>query len=222
MKNTIVIIAIAMLAAPCAHAQETITVQPGKDRWSVKTSIGTGKSKKVALADLLQLPLLDAQYNDRTYATSLIPVAQQPGGIKEGDIITTTGYLRLVALEDDSKTGEDGDYHIQLTTTYQSTDSCFIVEIPYSDFIKNTMLKDSANGRRAFVRDRLLKGKEPSRTGSVMQSAVYVKVTGQLFYDAIHAAQMKGSNPMYRGKKGMHSYTAWELHPVKDIEFAKP
>ena len=43
---------------------------------------------------------------------------------------------------------------------------------------------------------------------------VYVKVTGQLFFDAVHL------NEKPRGKKGMHSYTEWELHPVMNIEFA--
>jgi len=221
MKYSIVLFLICLLSFQSAYSQEDVNVKPGIDRWSIKTSIGSGDSKDVELSDLLNLPLLDPQYNDRTYATTLIPQVQA-GNIKEGDIITTYGYLRLVALEDASSTKEDGDYHIQLTLSDQSTDSCFIVEIPYSQFITDPMLKDSAEGRRAFIRDRLLKGKEPSTSGSVMQSSVYVKVTGQLFYDAIHAAQMRGANPTYRGKKGMHSYTAWELHPVVDIEFARP
>jgi hypothetical protein len=61
-----------------------------------------------------------------------------------------------------------------------------------------------------------------------MQSEVYVTVTGQLFYDAIHATQMSNPDPKkrkYRGKKGisptpMRSYTAWEIHPITKIEFA--
>jgi hypothetical protein len=221
VKRCTILFTICLLSFQYAFSQEDVNVKPGIDRWSVKTSIGTGKSKNVELSDLLNLPLLDPQYNATTYATTLIPQVQT-GNIKEGDIITTTGYLCLVALEDASATKEDGDYHIQLTLSDQSADSCFIVEIPYSQFITDPTLKDSAEGRRAFIRQRLLKGKEPSISGSVMQSSVYVKVTGQLFYDAIHAAQMRGPKPMYRGKKGMHSYTAWELHPVMDIEFAKP
>jgi len=67
---------------------------------------------------------------------------------------------------------------------------------------------------------------EPSDRGTMIPGTVYVKITGQLFYDAIHAGQMRNLDPAkrrYRGKKGdgpipMHSYTAWEIHPVTGIE----
>ena len=225
MKVFPIYLAAFLLFITGSHALENIEVSPGIDRWSVKTSISnTANAKNVTLDKLLSLPLLDKQYSDVTYPDKLIPVSVG-GKLKEGDIITTSGYLHLVALEKASGTNKDGDYHIQLTLNPEWSDSCFIVEIPYSEFAASS-IKDKCDKGREYIRTKLLKGKEPSTGGSVMQHPVYVRVTGQLFYDAIHAKGMRGANPSYRGKRGgqptaMHSYTAWELHPVTQIMIAK-
>ncbi len=166
------------------------------------------------------------EYNDINYPDKGIPV-KVSGNLKEGDIVTTEGYIHLVALEKASGNKRDGDYHIQLTLSPVWGDSCFIVEIPYSEFAAAN-IKEQCESVRAFIRDELLNGRNPSSRGSIIQSDVYVRVTGQLFYDAIHAKTMRNPDPSkrtYRGKKGnqatpMHSYTAWEIHPVISIEFA--
>ena len=224
MRSRSILFLVVLLSCNCVLAQEKIDVAPGVDRWEVKTNItSTAKPKKVALNKLLGLPLLAAAYNDTNYPDKLIPVTVG-GTLKEGDIITTEGYLHLVALEKASGNKRDGDYHMQLTLNPEWGDSCFIVEIPYSEFAAAN-IKDQCDNARAFVRDEILNGKNPSTAGSKMQSDVYVKVTGQLFYDAVHAKTMRNPDPSkrtYRGKKGMHSYTAWEIHPVIKIEFAKP
>ena len=227
MKQLLHFVACLFITGYCA-AQEPIDVAPGIDRWGVKTSANISSTRKtVTLKNLLALPLLDEKYSGDSYDDKLIPV-QQNGNLKEGDLITTSGYLQLVALERDSKKHRDGDYHIQLTLYPEWGDSCFIVEIPYAEFVNNKALKDSCNHARKFINEKILKGKSPGN-GNVMNRGVYVKVTGQLFYDAIHASQMRNPDPnkrAYRGKKGkmpmpMHSYTAWELHPLVHIEFAR-
>lgn len=81
-------------------------------------------------------------------------------------------------------------------------------------FVLYPDLKAKCAEVRKFIRDELLNGNEPGTTGNKMQHEVYVTVTGQLFFDAPH---LKG-NP--RGKRGMKSYTPWELHPVFAIKFA--
>lgn len=202
-------------------------LEPGVDRWRIKVSaenfISNDDAKPVSLKKLLALPLLDKKYSTGDFDSVLIP--KKLNSLKEGDIISTEGYLHLVALEKASDTHRDGDYHIQITLHPQWTDSCFIVEIPYEEFASNDDLKPLFQKGRTFIRKRLLhdENKEPSTSGNVMQSEVYVKVTGQLFYDAIHAKDMRKGK--FRGKKGkmkkaMHSYTAWEIHPVTKIEFA--
>jgi hypothetical protein len=80
--------------------------------------------------------------------------------------------------------------------------------------IADPALRAKAGAVRDFIRRRLLKGKEPSGSGSVMQHEVYVTVTGQLFFDDAHV----GDEP--RGKKNMKAANLWELHPVVDISFA--
>ena len=65
-----------------------------------------------------------------------------------------------------------------------------------------------------MIKTKMLAGKDPSVSGSVMQHPVYVTVTGILFYDDSHV----GDAP--RGKKGMKAATLWELHPVTAIAFA--
>lgn len=144
--------------------------------------------------------------------------------MKGGAIITTTAWLHLVALERASNTHRDGDYHIQLRRDSTWGDSCFIVEVPFPQFVDDPALRDSCDKVRAFVREKLLKGKKPGTGGNIMQHHVRVKVRGQLFFDATHLKNDGTVEP--RGKKGnaqtpMHSYTAWELHPIISVSFAK-
>src|SRR4051812_17350249 len=99
--NKGILLAVLFVFAYCNvfSQDEELDVKPGKDRWNIKTSVAQHKKPKhVKLSDLLQLPLLDAQYSTNAYDNKLVP-EKQDGNIKEGDIITTEGYLRLVALE---------------------------------------------------------------------------------------------------------------------------
>lgn len=205
-------------------------LKPGVDRWVIKTKVEkiTAKVTPVALKDLLKLPLLKPEYSTDTYSATIIP--EKVGNLREGELISTKGYLHLVALEKDQD-NKDGDYHIQLTLKEKWSDSCFIVEIPASEFVSNKTLKDLCIKNRKFIRKDILKSEiqEPKNDGSTLEKGIYVKVTGQLFYDAHHAGEMRNPDKTkrkYRGKMGdgpsaMHSYTAWEIHPVTNIEPAK-
>ena len=62
---------------------------------------------------------------------------------------------------------------------------------------------------------QILHGKAPSESGRIVKP-VYVKVTGQLFYDDAHVGQPP------RGKKKMQAATLWEVHPVIDVQFVHP
>ena len=186
----------------------------GVERWPVKTSAPDGtdfaKSTKVALTDLLALP--DAPgvtHNDKRYQSARIP-AQAGDKFPEGKLITTTGWLHLVAGEG------DGDYHIQISDSATTGDHCLIVEVPNPDpkFTASADLQPKASAVRGLIKTRMLAGKDPSVSGSVMQHPVYVTVSGILFYDDSHV----GDQP--RGKKGMKAATLWELHPVTAIAFA--
>jgi hypothetical protein len=187
-------------------------LEPGVYRWSIKTSLLTGAPKKeTTLDELIYLanPVdLEADVPANSRMTKAV------NGFKEGDIITITGWLLLVALEDDSKNHQDGDFHIQIRNGPVWGDSCLVVEIPDSDFVSDPNLKQKCAKAREFVVSRLLNGQQPTTAGNKMTHPAYVTITGQLFFDGTHM------NGPPRGKRGMHSYTCWELHPVIAISFA--
>ena len=184
----------------------------GVERWSVKTSVPANAKKAtvVPLADLLALEDADGvKHNDKRYDAERIPA--QPGAkYREGALITTTGWLHLVGGE------SDGDYHIQISATAESGDSCLIVEVPNPDpkFTASAEARPAFQAVRDLILNKMLAGKNPSAGGSVMQHPVYVTVTGVLFFDDSHV----GDAP--RGKKGMKASTLWELHPVTALAFA--
>src|SRR5579872_6405142 len=187
--------------------------KPGTERWPVKTSVPTGKSAKAEvapLADLLALPnVTGVTKDDKRYQSERIP-AQSGMKYPEGTLITTTGWLHLVAGE------TDGDYHIQISASADSGDQCLIVEVPNPDpaYTTSADLQPKFEAVRTFIKTKMLANKDPSTSGSVMQHPVYVTVTGILFYDDSHV----GDPP--RGKKGMKAGTLWELHPVTALAFA--
>lgn len=204
------ILGIALLLAGAAVAQHA--TKPGVERWPIKTSVPAGKSKAqtVALSDLLALANAEGvSKNDPKYQDARIP-AQTGQKHPEGTLITTTGWLHLVAAE------TDGDYHIQISGSATSGDQCLIVEVPNPDpaYVQSADLQPKFDAVRTFIKQKMLAGKDPSSYGSVMQHPVYVTVTGILFYDDSHV----GDPP--RGKKGMKAATLWELHPVTAMAFA--
>jgi hypothetical protein len=187
---------------------------PGIERWAIKTSIPSHpKRKTVPLNELLALPNpIDKE--DPRYETKRIPVPVGSHSLKEGEVITTTGWLHLVALEDDSQTHRDGDYHLQIRTSPTWADTCLIIEVPFAQYVSNQALAQQCGAVRQFIKEKILKGQEPGTRGNRLDHPVYVTVKGQLFFDASH---VKGEA---RGKRGMTSYTPWELHPVYSIKFA--
>ena len=199
---------LVLTAASCAaYAQ-------GTERWSIKTSVPDGTNfstaSQVALSDLLALPNApEVTHNDPRYQSARIP-AKAGDQFPEGKLITTTGWLHLVAGE------TDGDYHIQISGSVATGDQCLIVEVPNPDpkFAPSADLEPKFAAVRDLIKTKMLAGKDPSVSGSVMQHPVYVTVTGILFYDDSHV----GDAP--RGKKGMKAATLWELHPVTAIAFA--
>ena len=88
-----------------------------------------------------------------------------------------------------------------------------IVEVPYPTYVKSAPnLKKLCATVRSYIKKKILANKEPGTSGTVIKKAVYVTVTGQLFYDDSYV----GDAP--RGKRGMHAATLWELHPVTGIQ----
>ena len=102
------------------------------ERWPIKTSVLAGvdvsHGTPVAYADLVKLDdPPGVGKNDHRYQAARIPAFTNALGITEGDILTTTGWLHLVAGE------SDGDYHIQISDSQDSQVSCLIAEVPNPD-----------------------------------------------------------------------------------------
>lgn len=209
-------LAVVFLALTSASLAAQHRTKPGVERWPIKTSLPDGTdvkhSKHVSYTDLAKFsdPEPAVAKNDHRYQSVRIPAFSNPLGVKEGDLLTVTAWVHLVAGE------SDGDYHIQISDSQGSQASCVIVEVPNPEpaFVKDANLRPHFAAVRDFMKTKLLKGNEPSATGSLMQRPPYVHVTGQLFYDDAHV----GTPP--RGKKGCKAATLWELHPVTDMKFA--
>lgn len=173
-------------------------------------------AKNLKLRELLQLPVLGKSFDGHAHKT--IAYAGKTG-LKEGDIITTQGCLRVVSTEDSATDHET--YYLQLTLSAQSGDSCFIVKISSGELASLTA-KQTADNAKKFIRESLIKGRVPCQGGNMMRKPVYVSITGELAYNGSHAAGMRGNKLSYMAKRNMHSYTPWEISNISRIEFILP
>src|SRR5438132_9424611 len=112
----------------------SLAFQPGKARWPIKTSVPEGADldhpSRADLGDLIDVDKLpDAPgvtKNDARFQDALIPKFDNPLGVTEGNILSTVGWLHLVAAEG------DGDYHIQISPAHDDDHGTdfLIVEVP--------------------------------------------------------------------------------------------
>ena len=205
-----------ILCLPASAApKKAKSFQPGKARWDIKTSLPTGAStwafKYVDLATLLAIkPPPGAKGHSRKMDHARYLAAANASGLVEGDIISTTGWIHLIAAE------PDGDYHIQIAESDKSMARCFIVEAPRpaKKFVKDDrVLQATASVRQALL-DKALDGKELKYGGTrIITPPVFAKISGQFFYDDWHI----GDRP--RGKKGCKSPTVAEIHPITYVDF---
>jgi hypothetical protein len=194
-------------------AQKPKGMKPGVERWPIKTSAhNMQETPRVISFDSL-IALSDppgVKKNDSRFQDAFIPSFHNSAGLHEGETVRVSGWLHLIAYE------TDGDYHIQISNSETSGDHCLIVEVPYPTYVKSAPnLKKLCAAVRSYIKKKILANKEPGTSGTVIKKAVYVTVTGQLFYDDSHVGDVP------RGKRGMHAATLWELHPVTGIDLAK-
>ena len=212
------LVCLFLVVAPLTQVKAACT-EPGKARWCLKSSVPAGSDFShpvhIALADLLMLgdPVPPIKKNDSRYSKTLIPAFDNPFHLKEGDIVQTEGWVYLIATE-----GKHCECHIQIANDSLNGSPCMVVEVPKPDAksIKSPTVRAKAKSVRLLILYNLLNGKEPSSGGTILKHPVYVRFTGQLFYDDYHI----GDQP--RGKKGMKAANLWELHPVTAIEFVSP
>lgn len=200
---------VSLVGIGGALAQATA---PANGRAAVKTSIAADAPKRtillVALLDLKDVP--GVSRNDPRFANARIAGFDNPAHLEEGDLVTTTGWIHVVAAT------PGGGYQIQISASRESGAPCMIAEVPAAGpaRIGSARLREDAARIREWIRARLFRGGDASPRGSVMTHPVYVTITGQLFYDDAYV----GEPP--RGKKNMKASTLWELNPVTGLAFA--
>lgn len=209
---------VAILTASSADAaakKKKRGFSPGAARWEIKTSIPASTDLRSArhtdLQTLLAIePPAGAKGHSRKMDNARYPPASNAHGLVEGEIISVTGWIHLIAAE------PDGDYHIQIAQTRNDQTRCFIVEVPrpLKKFVKDDRARLAAVTVHDAIRSRALGGKELRYGATVLlKSPIYAIVTGQFFYDDWHIGDKA------RGKKGCKSPTVAEIHPITAIEF---
>ena len=166
--------AVAVVASLFSFAFSALAFAPGKARWPIKTSVPEGADldhpSRADLGDLIDADKLpDAPgvtKNDARFQDALIPKFDNPLGVTEGNILSTVGWLHLVAAEG------DGDYHIQISPAHDDDHGTdfLIVEVPTpeTEFVVDTSLHPRLEAVRSLIRERMLRGSEPSTRGSVL------------------------------------------------------
>ncbi len=200
---------------------------PGKERWPVKTSLAAGAAlghaTPVALSALMALPGPGGvRHDDPRFENRVIPPFPNSLHVREGQLLRTTGWLYLVALEKG-----DCDFHLQISPQSHTlnsppgpNDDSLIVEAPAPRFLRSAGLQQAGAAIRQYIETKLLRGHLPSNRASVMIHAVCVEAAGQLFYDDAH---LKANGAMeVRGKRGLKSHTLWELHPITSFRIVAP
>ena len=208
-RRTAVTVLFVLSFVFIASAQKPKGMKPGVERWPIKTTAhhlnetpqDVTFAQFIALADPPGVTRNDPRYQD-----SFIPAFQNSLNLREGDMVRVSGWLHLVAYE------TDGDFHIQISNSPASGDSCIIVEVPYPTYVKTAAkLKKLCSAVRTEIKTDMLANKDPSTSGTVLKEAVHVTVAGQLFFDDSHVGDKR------RGKKGMKAATLWEVHPMTSL-----
>jgi hypothetical protein len=194
----------AVTLAKTSQEHQIIPQATAYANWPMKSAISTKGNMHVKLDDLMKLRLASNRYDSKWHNSKLNPIATK-SGLREGSIVTTQGYVQLVATDDSGKWNET--YSLQLTVRSHSKDSCFIVKI-------------ASYEAKDFILEHFTNEEVPCMRGNILQKPVYVSITGELVYDAGHSRIMRGPRPIYRGRKGMHTYTAWRICQVNHIELA--
>ena len=220
-NGRIAITGLIITLASFLSFKEDPSFTPGKERWPIKTSVTHFTPvKHAALREIMDLtnPVKEVRGQLRKeYQDKRFPGLVGKKNFREGDIISTTGYILLAAIEKD-KNGEDGDIHVQVRISSNWADSCLIVEATYPPFIKgNQRLQDSCKKVRDFFEEMILCGKNIIGFGTHGKKAPLVQITGQLFFDAHHMNSVPRGKSNPKTKEKMHSYSCWELHPVISI-----
>ena len=189
---------------PCGFSQEKR--ETVESRVSIKTSLPPGAkltdARNLSLQELSALPdPPGVEKNDARYQQTRIPAFPNRLGVKEGDVVTVSGWLHGVRLMG------DGDYHLRFSPTADSADQYLVAEIPDEDDV-SPQLRPTIEAARNFVKSKVLGGNGPSRQEATLPNPLYIQITGQLFFNDVNVGN--NSRP---DAQGLHRASRWEVHP---------
>ncbi len=176
----------------------------GTARMAAKLSIATGSTQ--SFSDLGQV--LDSLIPDAKMRAMNISKGADSGRLpQEQTLVTVTAFLYAASRE------SDNDFHCIVGRNPNQTARFMNVEVsalPPSSSHFFAPLKAARDEFKAFFTansDAL-----PSGGYDKFDPPIPIKVTGSLFFDVDHV-------PPAVGPTGMKPLSAWEIHPVSDIQF---
>lgn len=177
-----------------------------ESREEIKSSLPPGadldQARNLTLMDLSMLPEPPGlQKNDPRYQDARIPAFPNSLGLKEGDVVTVSGWLHVV------RSMGDGDYNLRFSSRPDSADHYIVSEIPDGDDAPK-QLQPLIEAAREFVKTTMLDGKDPSKQGTTLGNPVYVQITGQLYFNDANPG-----NPPRPDAQGLQRASYWEIHP---------
>lgn len=186
-----------------------------ESRESIKSSLPAGadlnQARSLTLMDLGTLPEPPGvQKNDPRYEDARIPAFPNPLSLKEGDVVTVSGWLHVV------RSMGDGDYNLRFSSQRDSADHYIVSEIPDGDDAPKR-LQPVIEDAREFVKTKVLDGKDPSKQGTTLKDPVYVQITGQLYFNDANPG-----NPPRPDAQGLQRSSYWEIHPGLKLAIVKP
>jgi hypothetical protein len=131
--------------------------------------------------------------------------------VQAGDVLRLTGWLHRVSR------APDNTYRLHVSPNRNAGARDLIALVPPPEQAPgSTAVKAQLQTVRTFIRRQLLRQKEPSPHGSVMQRPIFVQLTGHLSYpDASLGAPAQG-------KRSRDATAHWEMRPVLEVQFATP
>jgi hypothetical protein len=166
----------------------------------------------VSLNNLLDL---ESPPERADHASGALPQQTAPGAMESdvqvGDVLRLTGWLHRVSR------APDNTYRLHVSPNRNAGARDLIAMVPPPDQAPGSpAVKAQLQTVRTFIKRQLLRQKEPSPSGSVMQRPIFVQLTGHLSYpDASLGAPTQG-------KRSRDATAHWEMRPVLEVQFATP
>ena len=190
---------IAPVSALGAPSQDNFR---GTDRAGAKTSLVDGDPEPFVDVEALKGSGLLVDDDQMLHHDPVITPHTDERVDEEGHNVAVTAFLYA------SKKEGDNDFHCIIGTAPDQTPVFLNVEVsglPQGQF--HQQLKDVRDAFKTFFAGHL-----PGTGYSKFDPPIPVRITGSLFYDIDH-------KPGEVGPAAFKPTTAWEIHPVRTIEF---